>query len=168
MSSRPSFHAALVHSCHAVTEAQLSSSSPHWCCLESGWPLVPIPSSAAGGQRAVSTILCARATLLSCLKARSKSHFFPEEQLPFPCVPTPISPPSVTAALPGDSNGPRGAEAPAPSEVADVHCVTLGHHLKPARNHQCHQPHFTFPCRKHQRVRVGNLSRRLTFEKIPN
>lgn len=51
VSSKPPFPAALVHSCCAVTEAQLSSSPPPAprCCPQSGWPLLLTPSSAAGG-----------------------------------------------------------------------------------------------------------------------
>lgn len=89
--AKPPLHPALMGSCRAVMGTQLSSSSPpvHGCCLESGWPLVLTPSSAAGAEGCGAhpiTILCATAaTLLRSLKARSKSYFLKNSHLFLVC-----------------------------------------------------------------------------------
>lgn len=79
VSSKPPLHTALLHSCHAVMEAQLS---PHQQQL-----IVLSRARVAPGPHPIlscwGTELCStshhhplqRATLLTCLNARSKSHF---------------------------------------------------------------------------------------------
>lgn len=91
---------SLLPCCDGGTALQFISAVPS----QAGpWPS-PHPQllGAEGCGAHPTIILCARAaTLLRCLKARGKSPFFPDTQPPFPCVPTPITPSSVTAAHPG-------------------------------------------------------------------
>lgn len=124
----PSSPDGLLPCCDGGTALHLITSSP-WVLSRVRLPLVLTPSSAAGAEGCgahPTTILCATAaTLLRCLKARSKSHF----------------PKNITFSLCANSHHPilrdcsppRGQQCTKGTlEWQTWHCVTLGQHLKTA------------------------------------
>lgn len=93
VSSKAPLHTALLHSCHAVMEAQLSPTSSSSVLSRARVAPGPHPILSCLGTELCSTSHhhpLQRATLLTCLKARSKSHFLKKNQLFLVCqLPSP-------------------------------------------------------------------------------